>query len=157
MIIQDNCKWDSHVSSVEPKCRTLVACLKSYKYHLNRKSLEIIYKSFILPHFDYADVVWDSITQLQADTLETIYLDALCTIIGTVRGTNHEKIYKESGFVPLKVRLERHRLILFLKFANGLLPEHITVKLPQLVSNLNSYHGRRPNERHTSMDNRIIP
>lgn len=59
-----------------------------------------MYKSFILPHFDYADDVWDDLTQLQADILEHLYLEALRTIIGTVRGTIHEKIYKESGCIP---------------------------------------------------------
>ena len=53
-----------------------------------------MYKSFILPHFDYADVVWDNLTQLQIESLEKIQLEALRIIIGTVRGTSHEAIYK---------------------------------------------------------------
>ena len=113
LTLQGNCKWDSHVISLVARCQTLVACLKSYKYRLNRKSLEIMYKSFVLPHFDYADVVWDNLTQMQIENLEQIQLDALQTIVGTVRGTSHEKIYKESGFVPLKLRRDRHKLIMF--------------------------------------------
>ena len=144
LTLQGNCKWDSHVSSLVTKCRPLVSCLKSIKYRFNRKSLEIMYKSFILPHFDYADVIWDNLTQIQIDDLEQRQLEALRTIIGTVRGTSHEIIYKESGFIPLKVRRERHKLILFFKFANGLLPEHLACKFPELVSDLNPYSRRRP-------------
>ena len=147
LTLQGNCKWDSHVISLVARCQTLVACLKSYKYRLNRKSLEIMYKSFVLPHFDYADVVWDNLTQMQIENLEQIQLDALRTIVGTVRGTSHEKIYKESGFVPLKLRRDRHKLIMFFKFVNNLLPPHISCKFPQLVSDLNPYHRRRPLER----------
>ena len=147
LILQGNCKWDSHVTSIIAKCRTLVACLKSYKYRLNRKSLEIMYKSFILPHFDYADVVWDNLTQVQIENLENIQLEALRTIIGTVRGTSHELIYKESGFVPLKIRRERHKLILFFKFVNGFLPDHLASKFPELVSDQNPYQVRRPFDR----------
>ena len=147
LIIQDNCKWDSHINSLISKCRPLVSCLKSFKYRLSRKSLETMYKSFIMPHFDYADVVWDNLTQLQAESLEQIQLDALRTIIGTVRGTSHEKIYQEAGFIPLKFRRERHKLVLFFKFVNQLLPDHIITKFPNLVSEVNPYPRRRPLER----------
>ena len=144
LILQGDCKWDFHVTSIIAKCRTLVACLKSYKYRLNRKSLEIMYKSFILPHFDYADIVWDNLTQLQIENLENIQLEALRTIIGTVRGTSHELIYKESGFIPLKTRRERHKLIMFFKFVNGFLPDHLTCKFPLPVPDHNPYQARRP-------------
>ena len=147
LTLQGDCKWDFHVTSLVAKCRPLVSCLKSYKYRLSRKSLETMYKSFILPHFDYADVVWDNLTQLQIEDIEQIQLESLRTIIGTVRGTSHEVIYKESGFIPLKERRERHKLILFFKFVNGLLPNHLACKFPELVSNFQPYPRRRPLER----------
>ena len=120
-----------------------VSCLKSYKYRLNRRSLEIMYKSFILPHFDYADVVWDNLTQRQIQDLEEIQLEALRTIIGTVRGTGHDVMYEESGLIPLRIRRERRKLILFFKFVNGLLPTHLSRKFPEFVSNFQSRYPRR--------------
>ena len=39
--------------------------------------------------------------------------------------------------------------MLFFKFVNGLVPEHLAVKFPQLVSDVNPYHRRRPLERQT--------
>ena len=66
---------------------------------------------------------------------------------GTVRGTSHEKLYKEAGFISLKNRRERHKLILYFKFVNNLLPEHLNEKFPRLVSETNPYHRRRPLER----------
>ena len=143
LTLQENCKWDSHVTSLVAKCRPLVSCLKSYKYRLNRRSLEIMYKSYILPHFDYADVVWDNLTQRQIQDLEEIQLEALRTIIGTVRGTSHDVIYNESGFIPLRIRRERHKLILFFKFVNGLLPTHLSRKFPELASNFQTRYPRR--------------
>ena len=147
LTIQENCKWNKHIDNIVIRCRTLTSCLKSYKYRLSRKSLEIMYKSFILPLFDYADVIWDNCTQAQTDILEDIQLDALRTISGTVRGTSHEQIYNETGFITLKERRSRHKLVLFYKFANGLLPDHITERFPKLVSETNPYHRRRPLER----------
>ena len=146
--LQGDCKWDTHIETLLTKCRPLVSCLTSYKYRLSRKSLETMYKSFIVPLLDYADTIWDNCTQHQAETLEKLNLDAMRTITGTVRGTSHHKLYKEAGFITLKERRERHKLILYFKYINNLLPEHIHHKFPRLVSELNPYHVRRPLDRH---------
>ena len=103
-----------------------------------------MYKSFILPILDYADVVWDNCTQYQSDALEDIQLEVIRTITGAVRGTSHQKLYKESGFITLKERRKRHKLILYFKYINGMLPEHLNVKFPRLVSETNPYHRRLP-------------
>ena len=147
IIFQNDCTWNSHINFLIAKCRPLIACLKSFKYRLCRRSLEIMYKSFILPILDYADVVWDNCTQYQSDALEDLQLEAIRTITGAIRGTSHDKLYKESGFTTLKERRKRHKLILYFKFINNMLPEHINVKFPRLVSETNPYHRRRPLQR----------
>ena len=52
--LQNNCKWDEHISNISSKVNMLINCLRHFKYKLGRKALEIMYKSFILPLFDYA-------------------------------------------------------------------------------------------------------
>ena len=56
-----------------------------------------MYKSFILPHFDYADIIWDNCTNTLADELESLHLDAIRTITGAVRGTSHQQLLTETG------------------------------------------------------------
>ena len=128
--LQSDCKWDSHIKVIIAKCRILVSVLKSYKYRLSRKSLEIMYKSFILPHFDYGDVIWDNCTQTLSNELEEIHLDALRTIVGTVRGTSHNLLYRESGFTCLKERRRRHKLILYFKIVNDITPAFLKTLYP---------------------------
>ena len=147
VILQNDCRWNSHIESIIAKTRPLIACFRSYKYKFNRKTLEILYKSYILPHFDYADVVWDNCSTNLSNELENIQLDALRTITGAVKGTSHEKLYKESGFISLKERRKRHKLILFFKLVNGLLPDYLNDYIPPLVSDTNPYPRRRPSER----------
>ena len=149
VIIQNNCKWDSHIHSIITKVRLQVACLRSYKYKLNRKTLETMYKAFILPHFDYADVVWDNCTDALSEEIEKLNLDSIRTIIGAVRGTSHNKLYEESGLLPLKERRRRHRLLLFFKIIKGMTPEYLTNLMPQMVSDTNPYHFRNRLERQT--------
>jgi hypothetical protein len=147
LIIQNNCKWDQHILYIAGKVKPLLNCLKSLKYKLNRKTLEIMYKSFILPLFDYADVLYDNCTQYQSNLLENLHLEGLRTITGLVRGTSHEILYAESGFCSLKQRRESHKLLLYFKLVNDLAPLYLTRLLPPLVSELNPYHRRRPLER----------
>ena len=147
VVLQNDCKWNNHINCLISKTRILVACLKSYKYRLNRKSLETIYKSFILPHFDYADVLYDNCPLYLKNKLEDVHLDALRTIIGTVKGTSHETIYFESGFTTLSERRKKHKLIMFFKIVNGLVPNFLNKYLPPLASSINPYHRRRPSER----------
>eukprot|EP00745_Piridium_sociabile_P017481 TRINITY_DN2628_c1_g1_i3.p1 TRINITY_DN2628_c1_g1~~TRINITY_DN2628_c1_g1_i3.p1 ORF type:complete len:175 (+),score=3.43 TRINITY_DN2628_c1_g1_i3:72-596(+) len=106
VILQNNCKWDLHIKSVLSKCRILVSCLRSFKHRLSRRALEIMYKSFILPHFDFSDIVWDNCTNQLAEHLENVHLDAIRTIVGTVRGTSHQKLYIESGLEQLSGQFE---------------------------------------------------
>ena len=114
---------------------------------MNRKSLETMYKSCILPILDYADVIWDNCTERQADTIEQLQIDALKIITGSVRGTSHLSLYNDTGIIPLKERRKRHKLILYFKFTKGLLPEHIQPKFPPLASEVNRYHRRRMQDR----------
>ena len=80
----------------------MINCFRSLKYRLSRKALTILYTSFILPVFDYGDVIWDNCSDCHATALENLHLDALRTICGAVRGTSHDLIYQKTGFISLR-------------------------------------------------------
>ena len=77
--------------------------------------MENTYTSFIVHHFDYADVVWDNCTTRLTEELESLHLDAISAIAGAVRGNGHQKRYAESGFSTLTERRRCHKIILFHK------------------------------------------
>ena len=147
VILQNNCKWEKQINYIISKAKLQVACFRSNKYKLSRKALEILYNSFILPHFDYCDTIWDNCSQTLSDELEKLNQDAIRTIIGAVRGTSHHKLYNESGILPLKERRRRHKLILYFKIIKGLTPNYLANYIPPLVSETNPYHRRNPLER----------
>ena len=102
-----------------------------------------MYKSFIFPLFDYADIIWDNCTNTQSNILENLHLEVYEVITGSVWGTRHQKLY-ESGFCK---RHKRHKLIQFHMMANNTSPDYLSDLLPHLVSTTNLYHRRRPYER----------
>ena len=76
LIFQSNCKWDKHINSIIRKVTLFISCLRSFKYKLCRRASETMYKSFILPQFDYADIVWDNCSGTQSNMLENLDLEA---------------------------------------------------------------------------------
>ena len=48
-----------------------------------------MYKSFVLPLFDYADIVWDNCTDTQSKMLENLHLEAIRIIIGGIIMTSN--------------------------------------------------------------------
>ena len=146
--LQNNCKWDEHISNISSKVHTLINCLRHFKCKLEKKALKTMYKSFILPLFDYADTIWDNCTNTQSNTLENLHLEAMRIIIGSVQGTSHQKLYgNESGFCTLKERRKRHKLIQFHKMINNTCPDYLSDLVPSLVSTTNPYYRRQPYER----------
>ena len=105
-----------------------------------------MYKSFRLPQFEYADIVWNNCSGTLLNMLENLHLEAI-RIIGAVKGTSHEKLYKEYGFCTLKERRKRHKLLKFHTMINYQCPVYLFNLVPPLVSATNPYHCRWPYER----------
>ena len=70
--LSNDCTWHKHIENITKKPWTRINALRSLKFILDRQSLETIYKSFIRPTLEYADVVWDNITQVEEEVLEKI-------------------------------------------------------------------------------------
>ena len=125
----------------------LINCLRHFRYKLGRKAPEIMYKSFILPLFDYADINLDNCTSTQSDILENLHREDVRIVSGSVRGTSDQQLYNQSGFCTLKQRRKRHQLIRFHTMINNTCPDYLSDLLPPFVLTTNPYHRRRPYER----------
>jgi len=81
-----------------------------------------------------------------SNMLEHLHLEAIRITVGAVKGTSHEKLYKESGFCTLKERRKRHKLFMFHKMINYQCPRYLSNLVPPSVSTTNPYHRRRTYE-----------
>ena len=64
-----------------------------------------IYKSFIRPHLDYGDIVYDrAFNESFHKYLESIQYNAAIVITGAIRGTSSEKLFQGLGLESLKSR-----------------------------------------------------
>ena len=72
---------------------------------LPRFSLLTIYKSFVRPHLDYGDVIYDQPNNSRlSDKIESVQYNAALAITGAIRGTSKEKLHQELGLQSLKDR-----------------------------------------------------
>ena len=66
----NDCTWHEHLAQIKTKAWQRINIMRKLKFLLDRKSLQTIYFSFIIPLLEYADVVWDNCTQYEVDELE---------------------------------------------------------------------------------------
>ena len=63
--------------------------MKRLSLSISRKSLLIIYKTFVRPHLGYADIMYDKPGNANFESkLETVQCKASLGITGVIQGTN---------------------------------------------------------------------
>ena len=100
---------------------------------LPRSSLLTIYKSFVRPHLDYGDVIYDQPNNSRlSDKIESVQYNAALAITGAIRGTSKEKLYQELGLESLKDRRWLRRMSYLYKIISTKLPPYLYELIPPL-------------------------
>lgn len=98
---------------------------------LPRITLITIYKSFVRPHLDYGDVVYDQPSnQTFVKKLERYQYKAALAITGAIQGTSRDKLYQELGLESLESRRYIRRLCLFYKIYYNQSPTYLNHIIP---------------------------
>ena len=84
---------------ITKKSFSRVNILRKFKFILDRKTLETIYITFILrPLLEYADVVWDTKTQILINKLENVQVEAARIVTEGTRLVSLSNLYIETGW-----------------------------------------------------------
>ena len=89
--------------------------MRKLKFQFDRKTLEIIYFTFIRPILEYADVVWDNCTQFDQTEIEKVQLEAGRIVSGTTKLVSLASLYNELGWESLALDEENINLLFFTK------------------------------------------
>ena len=125
--------WHAQLDNIKSKAWSRLNTMKRLRYLLDRKSLEVIYVSFIRPILEYADVLWDNCTQYEKQELEKIQHEAARIVSGCTRLVSIRFLYDEIGWESLETRRYKHKLIHFYKIINGFCPDYLSQIAPQSV------------------------
>ena len=106
--------------------------MKSLQFILDRRTLEIIYISYIRPILEYASIVWDGCTQGDEYRLENVQLAAARVVSGAMKTTPIVKLYEETGWESLSKRRETSKLIQMYKIVHNLTPNYLRNIFPHI-------------------------
>ena len=133
--------FHEHIKRTIKICNKLIGTIKHLSVHLSRKSLLAICKSFIRPHLDYGDIIYDNlVNESLINKLEKVQYKACLAITGAIQGTSSESFYKELGLKSLQNRRWYKKMTFFYKILNGLTPKYLFEIIP--VSNDSCYNTR---------------
>ena len=143
LTLDNNGTWNQHISDIVQKANKKVGIMRNLKYTLNRKSLELLYKAYVRPVLEYADIVWDGIPEYLVERIEKVQIESLRIISGLTISCSLQNIYRETGFRPLSERRKEHRIIMMYKILNGHCPNYLLELIPPRLADRHDYPTRR--------------
>ena len=105
MFLDTKLDFQDHLKRIFSKVNKTIGLLRKLHHILPRSPLLTIYKSFIRPHLDYGDIIYDQAYNTSFhQTLDSIQYNTTLAITGTIRGISKEKLYDELGLKTLEKR-----------------------------------------------------
>ena len=123
VVLDSKLDFSIHIEQKIRKCNKIIGLIRRLSACLPRKALLTIYKSFVRPHLDYGDILYDKPGNLNFESkIEKVQYKACIAITGAIQGTSRERLYDELSLMPLSKRRWYNKLIFFYKIVNGILP-----------------------------------
>ena len=98
MHIDEELNFDANIKEKTAKAKKGIGIIHFKPHLLPRESLITIYKSFVRPHIDYSDIIYDQLNNEHfSNMLEIVQYNAAVAITGAIKGTSQQKIYNELG------------------------------------------------------------
>ena len=127
------------MKNVLNKVNKTIGLFRKLHNTLPRLPLLTIYKSFIRPHLDYEDTVYDQAYNVSFhQKLESIQYNSALAITDAKGGTSTEKLYNELGLKTLGKKRWYRKLCCFYKFYKSHSPKYLFNIIPVTVSRYNT-------------------
>ena len=133
---------DVHINSIITKSLTRVNLLKRLKYILDRKALDILYKSFIRPLLEYGGIVWDGCGEQNKLNLKMFSMRLVALCVGAIKGTVRDHVYGELDWELLSSRCYRRRMMTFHSILYSYCPQHLLNIIQGTVGERTNYRLR---------------
>ena len=128
IVLDSKLNFNAHVDQKIKKCNRIIGLIRRLSVTLPRNALLTIYKTFVRPHLDYGDILYDKPNNENfQNKLEKVQYRACLAITGAIQGTSRTKLYDELGLHSLIKRRWSNKLIFFYKILNGLLPDSLFI------------------------------
>ena len=131
LILDSELSFEEHLQKIFSKVNKTIRLIWKLRKSLPRPSLMTLYKSFIRPHLDYGDIIYDQrFNNSFQNKIESIQYNACLAITGAIRGTSKEKHYEELGLKFLQDRRWCRRLCYIYKILVNKSPNYLFNVVP---------------------------
>ena len=125
--------FSNHINEKNNKATNGINVIRKMNLSLPRSSLLAIYKSFVRPHLDYGDVMYDQPNNSSwSDKIESVQYNAVLAITSAIRGASKEKLYQELGLEYLRNRRWLRRMSYLYKIISTKSPSYLYELIPLL-------------------------
>ena len=145
LICDENLNWNVHIENMLQKIGKMVGFLGRLRRSLSESVLNMIYKSIILPYFDYGDIVYNSAFKKDTDRLQKLQNRA-GRIILKVKPECHVSVaemHNALNWQLLDRRRHDHSLVFMYKIMNNLTPAYLRSEFRTVTSFYSSRLGER--------------
>ena len=114
LFLDQKLSFDEDIQCILIKTHKIIGIIRKLQPIIPRAALLTIHRSFVRPHLDYGDVIYDrAFNGSFQNNLGSVQHDAALAITGAIRGSSREKLYQELGHESLKSRQWYRKLCLF--------------------------------------------
>ena len=136
LVLDSKLDFSEHISNKINKCNKIIGIMTNLSLFLLWKTLLKIYKYFVRPNFDYADIIYGKpFNESFKAKIEMIQYQEALVITEAIKGTSRDCLYQEIGLESVAYRRWSRKIFFFHKIVNELLP-------PYLQSYLNYCNGK---------------
>ena len=123
--------FEKDLNKVESKANKTMGIIRKLQNVLPQSALLTIYRSFIRPHLDYGDIIYDkAFNESFHAKLESLQYNATLAITGAIKGSSTEKIYEELGLESLKSRRWYRKMSFLYKVLKSESPSYLFNIIP---------------------------
>jgi hypothetical protein len=141
LMMDENLKWESHVSHVESKLASSAGALWKLKHHLSTNVKKRIYTSLFESHLLYLLPVWGSSNDNLIDSIQVIQNRALRNVYGLDRLANRVHMYNNlvEKFMPIRALFFMNTSALLYKCINHKI--HTNLQFEEINSEVTRSEG----------------
>ena len=143
--INNKLSWSVHINMAIAKADRRLSVIRRCRNQIPQSCRETLYKTIIRPILDYGDIIYDSCLKAESESLEKFQRKCALVCTGAFKITSQEKLLKELGWSKLQNRRTMHRLNLFYKIVNSLVPSYLKQACRQIPHNTDNYRLPRNN------------
>ncbi len=111
IIINENLTWDKHIYKMCNKISKTLGLLKILKKFIPSNTLIMLFNILVLPHFDYANVVWWIACGTQVKYVYKLQKRAARILTGANRFSRIKPLFKKLNWMPLTERIQYHTAV----------------------------------------------